>query len=136
LSKNPTATFVRTKTRYDKEVIRVGVVDIIVAQVCVNCHNSRADTPKNDWKLGQIQGDVEIDTAINKQFGRGSAISGNLIIAIIVNVIGIAMTGITYLPVRAIALSIKPMAGVVGELADGTQILMSLAVATKINWVP
>jgi hypothetical protein len=30
--------------------------DVAVAQACVDCHNEHADSPKRDWKLGDVMG--------------------------------------------------------------------------------
>lgn len=32
------------------------VAPVQMSQSCVNCHNSHPDTPKNDWKVGDIRG--------------------------------------------------------------------------------
>ena len=34
--------------------------DVAVAQVCVTCHNEHKDTPKSDFKLGDVMGGVVI----------------------------------------------------------------------------
>jgi len=33
---------------------------VIMAQACVNCHNSHPDSPKRDWKVGDVRGIQEI----------------------------------------------------------------------------
>jgi len=58
-----------------KEVVRVAIPDFMVADACVNCHNSRADTPKNDWKLGDVRGVLEVIVPIQDQI----AASNNVI---------------------------------------------------------
>lgn len=60
------------------ESVRVSIVDFMVAQGCVNCHNSRADTPKNDWKMGDVRGALEVILPIEEQLA--SAQSLNLMI--------------------------------------------------------
>ena len=50
-----------------KESVRVSIPDFMVAPGCVNCHNTRADTPKNDWKLGDVRGAVEVIVPIESQ---------------------------------------------------------------------
>ena len=49
------------------EVIRVAVADEMNALSCVNCHNSRADTPKSDWQLGDVRGVLEVTIPIQSQ---------------------------------------------------------------------
>lgn len=53
-------------TKIDGEnVVRVALADKMVAESCVNCHNSRADTPKDNWKLGDVRGVLEVTIPIN-----------------------------------------------------------------------
>ena len=33
---------------------------VLMAQVCVNCHNTSPDSPKTDWKVGDVRGIQEI----------------------------------------------------------------------------
>jgi len=62
-----TKAFSRTQIIDSKEVVRVAIPDYMVADACVNCHNSRADTPKNDWKLGDVRGVLEVIIPIEEQ---------------------------------------------------------------------
>ena len=50
-----------------KESVRVSIPDFMVAQGCVNCHNSRADSPKTDWKIGDVRGALEVIVPIESQ---------------------------------------------------------------------
>jgi hypothetical protein len=36
------------------------VTPIILAQACVNCHNANPDSPKHDWKVGDVRGIQEV----------------------------------------------------------------------------
>jgi len=65
--KGNTDPFSRAETLNGKEVIRVAIPDYMVAQGCVSCHNSRADTPKNDWKLGDVRGVLEVILPLDEQ---------------------------------------------------------------------
>ncbi len=47
-----------------KDVVRVAVADYMVAPGCVKCHNTRADSPKIDWKMGDVRGSLEVITPI------------------------------------------------------------------------
>ena len=59
--------FYRQESINGNEYMRVAIADYMVADACVNCHNSRADTPKNDWKLGDIRGVLEVDLSLHRQ---------------------------------------------------------------------
>jgi methyl-accepting chemotaxis protein len=60
INQNPELTFSREEIIDGKSYIRVAKADLMVSPVCVACHNSRADTPKNDWKLGDVRGVLEV----------------------------------------------------------------------------
>ena len=46
--------------------MRVAIADNLTEQACVDCHNSHSDTPKNDWKLGDVRGVLEVVVPIDK----------------------------------------------------------------------
>ena len=71
----------------------------MVADGCVNCHNSHPQTPKTGWKLGDVRGVLEVDTVITNQLAAGNAISNN-ILGIVVAVTAIILV-IIFLLVRA-----------------------------------
>ena len=80
LTANPDEVFERQETREDgKEIVRVAMADKMVAQGCVNCHNSRADTPKDDWNLGDVRGVLEVDTVIEEQLAAGASLSNKIV---------------------------------------------------------
>ncbi|MFA7084295.1 MAG: ATP-binding protein, partial [Arcobacteraceae bacterium] len=60
--------FVNEDVQNGKKVLRVAFPDIMVAQSCVACHNNRIDTPKNDWKLGDVRGVIEVIVPLQNQF--------------------------------------------------------------------
>ncbi len=66
LVKNPDQLYVK-RTHYEgKEVMRVAIPDIFTAESCVACHNTRADSPKTDWKIGDVRGVIEVITPIDE----------------------------------------------------------------------
>jgi len=60
VEKNPHDTFVKLITKDNQQYLSVAVSDIFYDQACVSCHNTRADTPKNDWKLGDVRGAIQV----------------------------------------------------------------------------
>ena len=66
------------------ESVRVAVVDTLVAQGCVSCHNSRLDTPKNDWKLGDVRGSLEVIIPIEEQLQSAVYLQVSIIVAILI----------------------------------------------------
>ena len=118
LSRDPDKSFVRTETIAGRSVVRVAVADTMASQVCVDCHNSRADTPKNDWRLNDLRGVLEIHTDVTAALARGAWI-GRVIALAVLGVLG-AVLALTYLRAREVV--IKPIGGMtnlMGELANG-----------------
>ncbi len=63
--------------------VRVSIVDFMVSQGCVNCHNSRTDTPKNDWRLGDVRGALEVIIPIEEQLIKADTLNFQIIISIL-----------------------------------------------------
>lgn len=94
LKSNPTQPYYELTTDKDgNEVIRYALADVM-AQGCVNCHNSHPLSSKNDWKVGDFRGAVSVTIpvdslkeSINEQFmllqGLIAAIFLSLIIALL-----------------------------------------------------
>jgi len=93
LERNPDEPIWRQETLNGQEVIRYASADLMVAQGCVDCHNSHPQTPKNDWKLGDVRGVLEVimpideamveaeDQAVRIGLGIGTALFFTLIVA-------------------------------------------------------
>ena len=59
LTKNPTQKFYRVDNYRGKPAFRYAEADILSSS-CVNCHNTHRDSPKTDWKVGDLRGILEI----------------------------------------------------------------------------
>ncbi|MCJ8340966.1 MAG: diguanylate cyclase [Pseudomonadales bacterium] len=67
-----------------KMSLRYARADIMQAS-CVGCHNSHTDTPKNDWKIGDVRGVLEIITPIDSDIGSvNSMIQHTLLLLILI----------------------------------------------------
>ncbi len=117
LSDNPAETFSRQEEHDGQQIVRVAVADIMVAQGCVNCHNSRADTPKSDWQLGDVRGVLEVATTIDTQLAYGQAISNKLIGGAVI--FGLLLVLITVLTARGVTGPLNGMTRAMKKLADG-----------------
>ena len=45
--------------------VRYAIADIMLP-ACVGCHNSHPETPKADWKVGDVRGVVEVISPVNE----------------------------------------------------------------------
>ena len=116
LNANPTGVFSQQVSRDGIEVVRVAIADTMVAEGCVNCHNSHAASPKTDWKLGDVRGVLQVDIAIGNELAAGQELSDTIVIALAIAaallvIIAILMArGVTG-PLTTITRAIKRLAG-------------------------
>jgi methyl-accepting chemotaxis protein len=82
LVKNPQSVYVREVQKNGKSRVRVAVADTMVADACVNCHNSHPDTPRTGWKLGDVRGILEITSDISEQVSASVATSRNIMLVL------------------------------------------------------
>lgn len=64
LRKHPERPFVRIETFQGHRALRYGQADIMQPS-CVACHNSDPNSPKRDWKVGDVRGVLEVTTPID-----------------------------------------------------------------------
>ena len=95
LSKNPEQSFTKIETVNGNTSVRVAVADTMISEACVSCHNSHPQTPKNDWKLGDLRGVLEINIPITSQLAEGQQLSHFILGGIIIG--ALAITGIFFL---------------------------------------
>ncbi len=72
LKANPEETFSRLDRYNGVLSMRYASADRMVSQVCVNCHNSRPDTPKSDWKMGDVRGVLEVVIPVETGLAAGT----------------------------------------------------------------
>jgi len=59
LSLDPSQPFYRFEIYEGRSVIRYAIADEM-REACVSCHNTHPDTPKNDWRVGDVRGVLEV----------------------------------------------------------------------------
>lgn len=79
LKTDPKAAFSEIETINGDQVLRVALADTMSAQGCVDCHNSHPDTPKADWRLGDLRGVLEVQIPITSQLAAGQDLVNKLI---------------------------------------------------------
>lgn len=57
---NPGKNFYGTEKLGDKSYFTAVYADTAVAQACISCHNDHKDSPRSDFKLGEVMGGVVI----------------------------------------------------------------------------
>lgn len=75
LVQSPDSTIVEQFEENGRTLVRVAISDKMSAPACVSCHNTHPQTPKNDWKMGDVRGVLEVTTDITDQLAAGRATS-------------------------------------------------------------
>lgn len=87
LLKNPDKIYVKKDFYRQKNVMRVAVPDFLYSENCVKCHNTRSDSPKTDWKLGDIRGVIEVITPIDDQLASNNEVIWYVTLFILMNAV-------------------------------------------------
>ena len=115
---SPNKPFVKNEQIDGVPYVRVGIADFMVSEVCVACHNSRADTPKNDWKLNDVRGVLEVTIPIDQQVANGRLISAYLI-GILAAILVVIMVSIVLIYKKAIGSKLDSIASALTGIAEG-----------------
>ena len=119
LNADPDAVFSRRVLVDGVPTIRVAMADKMVAQGCVNCHNARSDTPKSDWKLGDVRGVLEVAMSIDGQLAAGHSLANKIALFAALAAAFVAL--LTLIGARAVAGPIKHMTSAMKGISDGEQ---------------
>ncbi|HEC11759.1 MAG TPA: methyl-accepting chemotaxis protein [Acidiferrobacteraceae bacterium] len=92
LQKDPESVHLQKETINGHTYIRVAIADRMVSDTCVSCHNSHPQTPKNDWKLGDVRGVLEIRSDLSAQVAANNLASIKIISAFIAVLLAIIAT--------------------------------------------
>jgi methyl-accepting chemotaxis protein len=84
---------------------------------CINCQNSDAQSPKKDWKLGDVRGVLEVSSVIDAQLAHGETLTHLMVAG--AALIGLLLFVLTLVITRSIT---KPLGGMIwnmSKLASG-----------------
>jgi len=119
LVNNPKSVYVEKTQKEGKSIVRVAVADTMVAEACVNCHNSHPDTPRTGWKLGDVRGILEINSDISEQVN-ASVITGTKIIFVLIGTLFFIILAIYIVFKMVIAKKLAFLHDSINDLADGS----------------
>ena len=83
--KHPQKSYSRTDIIDGKPYYRTAIPDHLRAKSCVGCHNARLDTPKSDWKLGDVRGVIEVSIPLETSLGSGRELTYTIVLFILFN---------------------------------------------------
>lgn len=117
LNENPDGAYKRQEVKNGVTFLRVAVADRMVAEVCVSCHNSHPNSPKTDWKMGDVRGVLEVRQNIQGPLGVAHELTRNILFG--VAVAGLALILIVWLTSRTITQPITEICENMDRLAAG-----------------
>jgi len=88
LKKHPGKPFYRFELHQGKKVLRYASADVM-NEGCVNCHNTHPDSPKTDWKKGDVRGVLEVMRPVGNIYSSTpTGVWAALIVTILVTMLG------------------------------------------------
>ncbi len=118
ITRNPDETYSKRDVIDGKQVLRVAIADKMASKVCVGCHNSHPQTPKNNWQLGDVRGILEVTTVIDDQLSAGALISKEVLL-LLLGVLAISMLAIYFAYKMTIDRRLSEINRAMSSLAQG-----------------
>ncbi|MDQ3268111.1 MAG: PAS domain S-box protein, partial [Pseudomonadota bacterium] len=72
LQAHPQQPYYRFEEFQGRASLRYATADVMHAE-CISCHNSRTDSPKRDWKVGDVRGVLEIIRPLDRVVAQSRA---------------------------------------------------------------
>lgn len=94
LKSNPDGIYTKYVQVNGKDIVRVGMPDKMTSESCVSCHNTRADSAKRDWQLGDVGGVLEVDSNIEAVIASGMRTSQWVVLGVVG--LALAVMGFAY----------------------------------------
>jgi|GEM_PF-6862412 len=92
LTKSPATPYYQFEAVNGRRLLRYASADMMRAS-CVNCHNVHSDTPKNDWKTGDLRGILEINIPIDQNFNLANQMVRHTLY-VLIGILVLALLGI------------------------------------------
>ncbi|UIE37712.1 adenylate/guanylate cyclase domain-containing protein [Leptodesmis sichuanensis] len=81
LEQNPKQMYVRVEPYQGRLALRFAQADIMKPS-CVSCHNTHPDSPKRDWKVGDVRGALEITRPLDSFMAKTNTGLGGIFAAL------------------------------------------------------
>jgi len=121
LKNNPSEYYAKLEDRDGVKLLRVAVADVMSAQTCIDCHNSYPETPKNDWKIGDVRGVLEESMDVTSSMDRGITMSW--IVIGIITIAGFVFMVISLLQAKDISVPLVRIIDSMSEMAKNKRFI-------------
>jgi diguanylate cyclase (GGDEF)-like protein len=118
LNHNPGGVWSRREQLDGREVLRVAVADRM-QESCVSCHNASPDSPKRDWKVGDVRGLIEVVQPIETILAGSRALSRNLVAG--GTIAGVVLLGLLLANALALVRPLRDLTRAIHAMARGAQ---------------
>lgn len=127
LEQNPKTPFFREEVINGRLSMRYAIADVMTA-ACVSCHNSHPETPKNDWKVGDVRGVVEVITPIDQE--NIGLLNGTMIllVCVAVGLLSVAWFSI-FIIKKPLHQAVKELSATSGKLAGTAELQEQAAIS-------
>ncbi len=114
LAANPIEPYYRFEEQRGTLVLRYAKADLM-RESCLECHNTHPSSPKNDWKLGDLSGILEIELPLDQTISEAK--TGMQYLIILLTCIGIFAVVSVTMVIRKFKLNAENMSRVNNELS-------------------
>ena len=104
---DPTRPFYRIESLQGQDVLRYATGDLM-REACVNCHNTHPDSPKKDWKAGDVRGILEVIQPLGHAIVQTREnLQGLLVVILTLIGIGIGIVALVIMSLRRNAIELE-----------------------------
>jgi methyl-accepting chemotaxis protein len=89
----------------------------MVAEACVGCHNSHSESPKTDWKVGDVRGVLEVASDVEAAIARGERLTLGILAALFAA--AVVLSGIAVVSARSITRPVAALTGTMNRIVGG-----------------
>lgn len=100
LNENPDGSYQLLEEQGGQTFLRVAIADKMASDVCVGCHNAHPETPKADWKVGDVRGVIEVRRDITANLASSDMLTWAILIGLLLA--GLVLLGVTLGTARSI----------------------------------
>ena len=129
LKNDPKKSYYITDTINGEPTVRVAIADTMSQQGCVNCHNNHPETPKSDWKLGDVRGVLEVQIPIGDELVSAQSLNYTITASVLIAVSSTVIV-LFYLFRRNISSRLREVNNALQNIAEGDSNLKHRLVET------
>ncbi len=118
LNEDAKTDFHRVEDLEGRTTLRYAVADVMVSEVCTECHNTLTTSPKKDWKVGDVRGVLEVDFPLDEQRAKFARTAQETSLVIVLG-IGLLVAVVSWLVVSLVDRPMRQLIEVGRGVAEG-----------------